>query len=183
MATAVSLSVLAALTVANPSPSLPSGGAPAARVAFSATAPLSRLAAAARVSDVIPPALEDVTQCMLNAAKATSGVISAERAVSVRDGETDIHVRYEYRMEHGRNVREDYVGQLVSLRNALNRASTAKWPLVEFWTIHPGAGPVCDPVARSGPYHCEHNPGAGIFETVTTAWRQTCGVEIEVLTV
>src|ERR1022692_3779369 len=133
MAATVSLLALVAMTVAIAIPSLLSGSPPAAQAASSATAPSSQPAAAAWGSNVIPAALQEITRCMLDTARSAPGVISAERAVSFQNGEAEIHVRYEYRVDQGRMGRADYSAQLDALRETATGAPTAQRPLVQFW--------------------------------------------------
>lgn len=181
MAAAVPLLVLLALTVANADPSLPKDLRTSAQAVFSSAAPPLEPTAAVPGSNVIPAGLQEITQCMLDAAKAAPGVISAERAVSSQNGEADIRVSYEYRLGDGSIAGADYSARLDTLRDILSRAASATRPIVRFWLIESGVAQACDPIARSGRYYCPRNPGPVIFEAVKTAWRQTCGVEVEYL--
>ena len=129
---------------------------------------------------VIPAALQNITRCMVNTARAAPDVISAEWAVFSQNGEADIHVRYQYRIGDGGTGASDYSAQLDTIRETLNAPNTTR-PIVRFWLIEPGVPRACDPLARSGTYHCPHNPGPGLYDEITTAWRKTCGVEVEYL--
>jgi hypothetical protein len=135
-------------------------------------------------ADGIPLALQKVTECMVDTAKATRGVLSAERAVSFQDGKAYVDVTYKYRTDDGRVGIADY-NRLRDATPLENWEGThVEKPFVLFGTILPGAFPMCD--RERGRPNCENVrawdrsrpqpiPGWGI-DAVRSAWEQTCGV-------
>src|SRR5476651_1459896 len=130
MVAAVSLLFFVAAAFANANTS-PSGDRPPATQATR-----SVIAAVTSRRDhvgpvVIPAALQNITRCMVNTARAAPDVISAEWAVFSQNGEADIHVRYQYRIGDGGTGASDYSAQLDTIRETLNAPNTTR-PIVRF---------------------------------------------------